>query len=486
MSVGLPLAASPASATTNDWQVSLTYPQDPAITAISCASASVCEAIGNNDSGIDGIPVILGTTDGGSTWTPQTLPATEDGWYLASLAYISCASTQVCEAKGNAQSVTGNYAEDVILGTADGGAIWTIQATPSIDYTQDVISMGPISCASTTTCEVPASIGSFDYMTSIFFGFLRTTDGGSTWTEQPGPTSGDLAPIVVDGVPESSYGLSAISCSTASVCEASGTNQTPGDVLMLGTTDGGATWTQQTVPNTDGGLVDQLSCPSATVCEAIDFLGFLRTTDGGSTWVNQNGLGLGFPGSISCSSTTVCEAVGSSFLLGTSDGGATWTAQTPPAPVGDYYGFIGAQSVSCTTSDVCFAAGAGYLGGTDGLPGGLILSFGGLAAPTFQITTTELPSASPGISYAPVSLQVANVGVSTSPYSTTLKWKKVALPKGLKLSMAGVLSGKPSSSLAAGPSSVTVQVTETVTTLNGRKKVKTPTTVQATIPLTIS
>jgi hypothetical protein len=33
---------------------------------------------------------------------------------------------------------------------------------------------------------------------------------------------------------------------------------------------------------------------------------------------------------------------------------------------------------------------------------------------------------------------------------------------------------------------VVAQVTETVTTLNGKKKVKTPTTVQATIPLIIT
>ena len=85
-----------------------------------------------------------------------------------------------------------------------------------------------------------------------------------------------------------------------------------------------------------------------------------------------------------------------------------------------------------------------------------------------------------------MTLQAANLGTSTSPYTTTLKWKKVTLPKGLKLSSAGVLSGTPSTKLVAGPSSVTVQVTETVTTLNGKKNVKTKTTVGATIPLTIN
>jgi hypothetical protein len=100
----------------------------------------------------------------------------------------------------------------------------------------------------------------------------------------------------------------------------------------------------------------------------------------------------------------------------------------------------------------------------------------------FYIATGGLPPATPGTAYGPVALQVANEGTSTSPYTTTLKWKKVTLPKGLKLSTAGMLSGTPKASLAA-PTSVTVQVTETVTTLNGKSKpVKTKTMVQATIP----
>jgi hypothetical protein len=49
-----------------------------------------------------------------------------------------------------------------------------------------------------------------------------------------------------------------------------------------------------------------------------------------------------------------------------------------------------------------------------------------------------------------------------------------------------VLSGKPSTKLIGGPSSIMVSATETVTTLNGKKKVKTPTTVEAAIPLTIT
>ncbi len=142
--------------------------------------------------------------------------------------------------------------------------------------------------------------------------------------------------------------------------------------------------------------------------------------------------------------------------------------------------------------------GGGYEGGGAGISGG---AGGGASYPvpatqwdttatpsvtitvaTFSIATTSLPAATPGTAYGPVTLQAANLGSSTSPYMTTLKWKKVTLPKGLRLSSVGVLSGTPNKKLAA-PTSVTVQVTETVRTLNSKgKPVKTEASVQATIP----
>jgi hypothetical protein len=67
-----------------------------------------------------------------------------------------------------------------------------------------------------------------------------------------------------------------------------------------------------------------------------------------------------------------------------------------------------------------------------------------------------------------------------------LRWKKDSLPKGLSHSPTGVLSGTPNRNLAAGPTSVSVQVTETVTTLGGKKKVKTKTTPVATAALVIT
>ena len=104
----------------------------------------------------------------------------------------------------------------------------------------------------------------------------------------------------------------------------------------------------------------------------------------------------------------------------------------------------------------------------------------------FAVSTTQLPDATPGSPYGPVTLQAVNVGASTSPNVTRLSWKKVTMPRGLYLSSAGLLAGTPSKKLIAGSSSITVQVTETVTTLSGHRKVNTRTTAQAVIPLTVA
>jgi Putative Ig domain len=105
---------------------------------------------------------------------------------------------------------------------------------------------------------------------------------------------------------------------------------------------------------------------------------------------------------------------------------------------------------------------------------------------SFGIATTQLPNAARGKPYVTTALNAAGIEKSGTGFTTKLKWKKVSLPKGLKLSSGGVLSGTPSTKLVAGPSSVKVQVTATVTTLNGKMKIKTKTTAQATIPLTIT
>ena len=143
---------------------------------------------------------------------------------------------------------------------------------------------------------------------------------------------------------------------------------------MVGTTDGGATWTNQVVP-ADAVLWDLLgvSCTSRTRCQAVGGGPFLRggdiigTTDGGATWKAQvvpPGVGgQGFFG-VSCASLTSCEAVATNpqglgpAIVGTTDGGARWKAQGVPSGVQYVYG------ITCSPSATCEAVGSTPTGGS--------------------------------------------------------------------------------------------------------------------------
>jgi photosystem II stability/assembly factor-like uncharacterized protein len=321
-----------------------------------------------------------------SVASPATAPA------LAGLGGVSCPTAEVCFAIGGEAGFPQGKA--VIIGTADGGARWNVLGQP----------VGPhffygITCPAALYCKV-AGIGPLDAGT-----VYTTRDGGAVWTKDP---------AVLESEP-----FLAIACHTAhKTCEAGGTGVEP---LMYGTSDGGKTWSSQSVP--DLSMVDGLACPTASVCVAPGYDGarislptaaiarttdggsrwtaqvvpgdsangvacptaricaaagvagvgaghgeMLRTTNGGATWFRQD-LPAGTPEllSISCPSVSDCVAVGfGSASWATTDGGRTWTTQSVPAGVTDL------RSVSCPTVSVCEAVGesagntAVALGTTDG------------------------------------------------------------------------------------------------------------------------
>jgi len=184
------------------------------------------------------------------------------------------------------------------------------------------------------------------------------------------------------------------------------------------------------------------------------------------------------------SAPTISNLPGAGYLVGT----FTPTVATD----GD-----GVKSVTSSTPDVCTVSNgvvsfvavgkctlmAHVADGTDHV--GADGTAQDITVHGFSVTTSSLPAAARGSVYTPVTLSLGAVGVSAPGFTTTIKWKKVTLPKGFVLSASGVLSGTPSAKLAAGANSVTVSATETVITLNGKKKVKTVTTIQVVIPIVI-
>jgi photosystem II stability/assembly factor-like uncharacterized protein len=94
---------------------------------VACASTTMCEVVGGSTK-----TPVLGTTNGGKTWTAQPTPALE-----VELTAVDCPSTQSCQAVGGGQSLT----------TANGGQTWGTQATPSA-----VAVFSGVACPFTTSC----------------------------------------------------------------------------------------------------------------------------------------------------------------------------------------------------------------------------------------------------------------------------------------------------------------------------------------------
>ncbi len=369
-----------ASGTLLGWTETASYPPlFSELTAASCPSATMCTAVGPTASSSPGV---LSTSDGGTTWTPQTLSSgatevlgvscpstseciavgstasgagvemTTDGGATWSgktvsigpinLSAVSCATTADCTAVGS--EFNGTTTVGAILATTNGGTTWSAPTLPG-----GVGALTAVSCPSTTMCE--ATWSTFSGRNVSASGIVATTDGGTIWSIQTTPNGASL---------------SGISCASVTTCEAAG-GTTPNSGYVLATTDGGATWNSQTLPSGVSGLFG-ISCPTVTFCATTGFAvsgySVLTTTDGGATWtVTTLTSSSNSPTSIACATATMCEAFGTNFnsstsaadVFATTDGGTTWAPQSLPGGVGPF------AAVSCPTAD-CVAVGTGSTG----------------------------------------------------------------------------------------------------------------------------
>ena len=131
-----------------------------------------------------------------------------------------------------------------------------------------------------------------------------------------------------------------------------------GEDCVLHTTNGGATWMQQTIPAGNNKL-RSLTFADANTGWVVGYGSILHTTNGGATWTQQP-----VPtGSDDLSAVTFADAntgwvVGGSympFILHTTNGGATWTQQTiPGAPT------VNLNSVTFIDANTGWAGAGGY------------------------------------------------------------------------------------------------------------------------------
>lgn len=243
--IGTPTVASPivvAGTTTNmaTSALSVGYDSFPAgttvasLTGLTCLSTPRCLVLGTTSSG----PFVMYVgTASASTLTLDAIPST-----MSSLTQMACPSAGVCVLIGVAGTNPAILSGAISSGsTAD---TWTSATVPSVSGTG--ITLGQVTCASTTACAV-TGVGT-STATSQPSAFLWGSSGGTAtanWSSVSLPTSNPAL-----------Y-LSGISCTTSgspTYCSAVGASATGAVVLS---TNGGPTgpWASQTPANLSGSFV---------------------------------------------------------------------------------------------------------------------------------------------------------------------------------------------------------------------------------------
>ena len=182
---------------------------------------------------------LLDSPDGGKSWNTGTLP--EGFGFLSANGGISCADSAHCMAIGQI-------------------------SVPN-----------PERCIGPNFNLPPGASSCSTGSTIIVTGVATTADDGATWQLRPLPSD----------VPQPQ--MSDVSCASATICWLAGEEAVPqqngtggtngGSAVLLGTSDGGATWTRETftipaVAPEDVGqdsymTVGQISCPTTSTCVGL-------------------------------------------------------------------------------------------------------------------------------------------------------------------------------------------------------------------------
>ena len=317
--------------------------------AVSCANAKRCWAVGT--AGPDTTPapggaaVIARTVDGGASWKAQHV----SGGSTPDLSGISCPNSTDCMAVGsNGSSLPGG---GVVVVTGDAGALWKLTTAPT----------GALTIAS-VFCSVPANCIAIVSDGTLLWSAL-TMNFGETWQQL-----GDLpSAFLADGD---------LSCTAAGTCLVAGYVRTAsgqGQGAVSVSTDGGHTWALGTVP-AGTGILQTVTCPSASVCLAagtestivsdiVPAQGeLLQSADGGHTWTDVTPAPpVDDIYAMECASAQVCAMVGTKWVgkpaiatgavAQSGDGGASFKASS------NAYIPITLTALSCPTRVACVAVG---------------------------------------------------------------------------------------------------------------------------------
>ena len=309
-----------------------------ALTAVSCTSATDCEATGGFSDGAS-------FTEGwnGTKWALQATQIQYEFYYIAlqsKLSGISCFSASSCTAAGGSLYYT---PETYFTGPdpwveAWNGSAWTSQYLALSAIIQ--MYLNGVSCYSATGCT---AVG----VSSASPGTLIETWNGTAWSTETAAIPSGATTI----------GLDAVSCTASTACMLVGSyTASTGTQSTLAELWNGTKWKIKTTPAPTGATASSLSsvsCTSGTACTAVgSYTGSSGTAStlaevwNGATWTIEptsapSGAKTSSLSSVSCTSSTACTAVGSyKALSGTRStlaevwDGTTWTVEVTPNPSG--------------------------------------------------------------------------------------------------------------------------------------------------------
>jgi hypothetical protein len=286
------------------------------LSAVSCASATFCAAVGASAITRGDTLTIRGLVEqwDGVKWSlvPTPLPA---GASSVTLTGVSCPALGACVAVGY-YAKKGASSQAQPLAESWNGSAWAVEPTPN-PHAENGSFLSSVSCTAAGACTAGGNFAFADINQSIFA--LRWN--GAIWASQhqPNPSGQD------DNT------TSAVSCSSASACTTAGSwVNGGGQTVMLTEHWNGTTWTQQKTPSPAGSpdaFLDGVSCPASAACEAV---GAWSSTAGspdrsalaerwnGTRWrmqaaPNPAGAQITLLNGINCTTAGACAAVGSSW-----------------------------------------------------------------------------------------------------------------------------------------------------------------------------
>jgi photosystem II stability/assembly factor-like uncharacterized protein len=275
--------------------------------------------------------------------------------------------------------------------TTDGGTTWS----PLTD-SQATLSMGAIALAPSNPNVIYAGTGEADNSTDCFYGrgVLKSTDAGATWTL----LTGNAGINEFDRTAISRILIDPTDSNTVYVAVAtSGENGRVGPYGFYKSTDGGTTWTNtmaSVIADPMAEFTDAVLDPShpqtiyvavgdSTAAKAEN--GVYRSTDAGATWSIAGNFPMGVGGVIkvaiapSTSQTLIAAMADPSSggllaMMKTSDGGNTWTTLTKtPNFMGTQGWYDIALAVDPSNANIIYAGGQnsaaqarGFIESTDG------------------------------------------------------------------------------------------------------------------------